>query len=225
LGINQSIIDASNQKKAKTFYFFPSRDKISLDVDWQAYFKQHIYILRGFIYWELVKYLQKNNPNVIGLSEKLFKPTERYLKLAHNFWKTYVDLTGSVTCIYSGQALVTGLSIDHFVPWSYIAHDQLWNLLPTTKSINSSKNDALPDTQKYLDSFANLQYEAFNTIFQSHLTKKADLLDDYVNLFALDLNNIAQIPVITFKDKIKSTIEPMTQIAKNMGFIANWTYK
>ncbi|MDY5576621.1 MAG: HNH endonuclease domain-containing protein [Lachnospiraceae bacterium] len=35
------------------------------------------------------------------------------------------------------------ISIDHFVPWSYVAHDEMWNLNPTTKSINSSKRNNL----------------------------------------------------------------------------------
>lgn len=41
------------------------------------------------------------------------------------------------------------ISIDHFVPWSYVAHDELWNLTPTTRSINSSKSNNLPDWNRY----------------------------------------------------------------------------
>ena len=36
------------------------------------------------------------------------------------------------------------LSIDHFVPHSYISNDELWNLIPMSKSLNSSKNNRLP---------------------------------------------------------------------------------
>lgn len=46
--------------------------------------------------------------------------------------------------IYIGQILTENdISIDHFVPWSYVAHDEMWNLNPTTKSINSSKRNNL----------------------------------------------------------------------------------
>ena len=41
------------------------------------------------------------------------------------------------------------ISVDHFVPWQYVAHDELWNLHPTTKSINSSKSNNLPVWDRY----------------------------------------------------------------------------
>ncbi|MBS5284375.1 MAG: hypothetical protein KHY46_10980 [Clostridiales bacterium] len=36
------------------------------------------------------------------------------------------------------------MSIDHFVPRSYISNDKLWNLPPLRRSLNSSKNNRLP---------------------------------------------------------------------------------
>ncbi|MBE5919975.1 MAG: hypothetical protein E7272_09045 [Pseudobutyrivibrio ruminis] len=32
----------------------------------------------------------------------------------------------------SSRIIVKDISIDHFVPWSYVAHDEMWNLNPTT---------------------------------------------------------------------------------------------
>ena len=34
-------------------------------------------------------------------------------------------------------------SIDHVIPWSYMYHDDLWNLVYTHKSCNSSKSNIL----------------------------------------------------------------------------------
>ncbi|MFO7585650.1 MAG: HNH endonuclease domain-containing protein [Anaerolineales bacterium] len=40
-------------------------------------------------------------------------------------------------------------SLDHFLPWRYVAHDLLWNILPASKSVNSSKSDSLPHLPRY----------------------------------------------------------------------------
>lgn len=96
-------------------------DSIELNCIWVDYLQKHQVILRGFIFWHLVKFMQKNNPNVIGLSEKLPKPAERDLKAANRFWKGYLAENADLTCIYSGQRItVQNLSLDHFLPWSYV---------------------------------------------------------------------------------------------------------
>lgn len=61
--------------------------------------------------------------------------------------------------IYGGNILTEkDISIDHFVPWSYVAHDEMWNLNPTTKSINSSKSNNLPDWDTYFNKLARQEY-------------------------------------------------------------------
>ena len=52
------------------------------------------------------------------------------------------------------------ISIDHFVPWSYVAHDEFWNLSPTTRSINSSKSNNLPKWDIYFPKLSELQFKA-----------------------------------------------------------------
>ncbi|MBU1820590.1 MAG: hypothetical protein KKG00_03635, partial [Bacteroidetes bacterium] len=80
-----------------------SEGAIELNPIWAQYFQKHQGILRGFIYWHLVRFVQKNNPNVIGLTEKLEKPVKRDLNLANRFWKGFITENPEVACIYSGQ--------------------------------------------------------------------------------------------------------------------------
>ena len=40
------------------------------------------------------------------------------------------------------------ISIDHVIPWSFLYSDNLWNLVYTHKSCNSSKSNISPDSQK-----------------------------------------------------------------------------
>lgn len=188
-------------------------DSIELNSIWVEYLQKHQGILRGFIFWHLVKFVQKNNPNVIGLSEKLQKPTERDLKLANRFWKGYIAENPDVTCIYSGQPITfQNLSLDHFLPWSYVVHDQLWNIIPTPKNINSGKNDGLPSFEMYFESFLNVQYDAV----QFYLKKgNIKILEDYSCIFHESLN---EMPLYTFRNVLTKLIVPQLQTAQNLGF-------
>jgi hypothetical protein len=161
--VNSKITELANNNfknnPQKVIYRFVG-DCIELNAVWIDYFQKHQGILRGFIYWHLIKFLQKNNPNVIGLSEKLNKPTQRNLKQANLFWKEYLKETPQVNCIYSGQEItLQNLSLDHFLPWSFVAHDQLWNIIPTPKNVNSAKSDWLPSIELYINDYVYTQFK------------------------------------------------------------------
>ncbi|WP_229598123.1 HNH endonuclease domain-containing protein [Runella aurantiaca] len=188
-------------------------DSIELNSIWVDYLQKHQGILRGFIFWHLVRFLQKNNPNVIGLSEKLQKPTERDLKLANRFWKGYLAENPEMRCIYSGQLITfQNLSLDHFLPWSYVVHDQLWNIIPAPKNINSAKSDRLPSLETYFEGFSTLQYKAV----QFYLKKENQQLpEDYNYLFR---ENLHEMSLETFQDVLRKQITPQWQTAQNLGF-------
>ena len=42
------------------------------------------------------------------------------------------------------------IDVDHFIPWSFLKDDNLWNLVLACPSCNRKKNDKLPDS-KYID--------------------------------------------------------------------------
>src|SRR5688572_11156023 len=114
--VNNRIIELANlyfkDHPELVIYKF-SNDSIELNQIWIDYFQQHQVILRGFINWHLIKFVQKNNPTVIGLSEKLKKPNIRDLKQAYLFWKVYLERQ-SISCIYSGENVtLQNISLDH----------------------------------------------------------------------------------------------------------------
>ncbi len=46
---------------------------------------------------------------------------------------------------YTGEVLnPKDVSVDHVIPWSYMYSDDIWNLVLTSKRINSSKNNQIP---------------------------------------------------------------------------------
>jgi hypothetical protein len=205
------------------YRFTDNRKAIEISDMWFRYLSKHLNVLAGFTEWHLVNFLQKNNPNVPNIPVKLFPPEKRELKNARKYWNIYFNNKEHVYCPYSGKELTKHIySIDHFLPWSFVGHDQLWNLAPTLQEVNSSKSDQLP-SETYLEKFVNLQFDAFHTALnQKSISKK--LLEDYTVLFKRPLNEIHDMSKNRFTEKLKDMIHPQIQVAGNMGFGGGWRY-
>ncbi len=123
---------------------------------------------------------------------------------------------GGVTDIYTGLPVnESDMSLDHFIPWSFVLHDRLWNLAPVSKSVNSSKSDSLPDLNQHLETFCTLQYMAFTTALRHSFSRK--LIEDYLILGqGIDLS--ADVSETLFTEQLKNTIIPLHRIAQNQGF-------
>ncbi len=96
-----------------------------------------------------VRFLQDRNPGVPGIIYKLAPENENGRKLsnAKALWKEVADaLATPIHDIYSGQEIdVRKSDLDHFVPWSFVANDELWDLIPMERRLNSSKSNRLPE--------------------------------------------------------------------------------
>lgn len=219
--VNARVAELAAQSARAPYRFVG--DAIEVQPLWADYLRRHHGILRGFTQWHLVRFLQRHNPNVIGLSEKLEKPAVRVLNTAGKFWKEYLAATPSLTCIYSGRPLTTAdLSLDHFLPWSYVAHDQIWNIIPTQKAVNSAKNNWLPSLDLYFESFAQLQFAGFHFhAAQGH----EKLLEDYHVFFAQSLETLRQQPFEWFRERLARQIIPQLQTAQNLGFAFPFEYR
>lgn len=199
------------------------QESIELHPAWLAYLTQHLAIVRDFALWNLVNYLQRNNPNVPNLAAKLFEPQQRNLNRARTFWRLAWDRLGTVKCIYSDQNVPQqGFSLDHFLPWRFVTHDLLWNIIPTTRAVNSAKSDQFPDLVAYFDDFARLQYQALRAV-AAH--GRDNLLEDYVLLFrTATVAELCALSPDQFRGALYNEIAPQVQIARNMGFVTGWRY-
>lgn len=211
--------------KIKPLYKFSRERKIiNFHPDWVDYFVKHIKILEGFTLWNLCLYLKKHNPNVPNIQEKLFAPIARDLSVARKYWNKYLKNCKEARCIYSNKPFdFSNITIDHFLPWRFVTHDQLWNLLPVSKSINSSKSDNIP-SEIYLANFSKLQFDAFHFAINSS-TISMRVLEDYSTIFNDTIKTIASISEQRFEEVLTESIKPLMQIAINMGFSCDWIYK
>ncbi len=197
---------------------------IKLHPLWADYLQKHYAIIRGWAAWEWLQYMQKCNSNVLNLSEKLFPPQERStLTELKKYWKVVIE-NSPLYCIFSGQQITeVSAPLDHYLPWSFVAHNQLWNLIPTLQRVNSSKSNSLPDASYHQD-FIALQHHGL-TVTHQHLTES--LWNKYTESYVLDLK-ITRREDLLNKEILSKAYQPilesLTSLAKGQGFAVGWKY-
>lgn len=229
--VNPAIINlAKNQFDIKKpLYCFNAEDQqgcnaIILHPDWVEYLEENYTIVRGWVSWEWLNYMQQQNPSIPNVVNKLFMPQQRdSLANQTKYWKTILEHQ-DIKCIYSQVQLNKDeISLDHYLPWSFVAHDQLWNLIPTTKSVNSSKSNNIP-SEKYFYNFVKLQYLGLDIYHQK--VSQSKWLND-VESFVAELkvnqaNDLLNLEILT--NAYEKTIQPLSSLATIQGFSANWVY-
>ncbi len=220
------IITELSQLSNNALYKIDSVNKmITINKNWFDYIYNNQVIVNGWLSFELAHYLQKRNPNVPAIIFKLNAQCRESLGNATKFWNEINNIS-KLNDIYTGKELIKEnfntygeLSIDHFIPWSFVLHDEMWNLIPTFKNINSSKNNKLPQLDLYIDKFCNIQYNAFNIMKSNNAFKHC--IEDYLTInkkIDINLSLHKDITKEEFTDSIKSVIIPLFQIASNQGY-------
>lgn len=230
-------------KDATAFYQFIEDGKtILIGEAWFEYMRSNQVIIEAWIEYSMIYYLQKKNPNVPAIPLKIKAPDKRDLNDATKLWKYYGahkplrDIYINKTFSDETMEQHGSLSLDHFLPWSFVLHDEVWNLLPSFKNINSSKSNDLPSLQVYLKDYCNLQYDLFSFIrdyphSDKTLKDMKKIMEDYLHIMPsgnayhrplkqVEEQNRAwyQMGEDKFKDCLKGTIEPLYQIAYNQGY-------
>ncbi len=190
---------------------------------WQEYLFENYAVLQNFTDLALAKYLEKRNPNVPNIINKLHPQHNRApLSYAKKYFDVYLSQYPAACCIYTQQPLPQAYALDHFIPWSFVAHDELWNLAPIDQSSNSSKSDKLPDLARFLPRLAQLQQEALRanlpklkTCSQGYLVKARDSLTDGLGK---SIDELAAMSLSQFKDCLEQVIYPLYLQAQSLNF-------
>ncbi|MEB3884302.1 hypothetical protein LKE08_12755 [Lyngbya sp. CCY1209] len=139
------------------------------------------------------------------------------------YWKLTLNQHPETRCIYSGEILdYSRFSLDHYLPWSFVAHDQLWNLVPVVPEVNSAKSNNLPSS-RYFYQFVYLQHLGLVTSHDLLAQKK---WEKQIEPFISDLNLSTED--LLDRDRLmnayESAIGPLLGLAKNQGFSQDWVY-
>ncbi len=218
-----------NQERRLMYYFNAingMQTTIVMQEDWVRYIVKNQEIIKGWLEYNMIIYLQRRNPSVPGIADKLYPPEERKLEKVKKYWKL-LHAIHPIQEIYGDIILdEKDISIDHFVPWSYVAHDEFWNLHPTTKSINSSKSNRLPDWDVYFPKLVQLEYFSYEMMWQ-HEQVRAEFMKcakEHLNNEEVRYRIYREgLDREHFQNELKSVIQPVYQSAQNCGF-GNWMY-
>ncbi len=220
-----------NRQQRLLYYFEEYRQlatRIRINEIWIPYLLRNKEIIKGWLQLNLIHYLQRRNPSVPGIADKLTVPTARDIERVRKYWRLIIDIRPDITDIYGHIELSDkAISVDHFVPWQYVAHDELWNLHPTTRSINSSKSNGLPDWNRYFSSLSRLEYisyalskdnpkvsEEFSKISKYHINNEEVSRTLYCD----------GLTETQFSERLENIIYPVYRAAMNNGF-KQWIYE
>jgi hypothetical protein len=197
---------------------------IELDDDWIFFIKSNFAPIFEWSLWNWAKYLQKHNPNIPSILNKLMPPISRESLAKQKFmWDSLIDKS-IIRCIYTNEIIKKNYHLDHFLPWSFVAHNQLWNLIPTSPEINIVKSDSIPNEQ-YVPALAKAHHmmllESKKVIPEKKWCQEISIYTGILNVeHVIDLLDLEKLT-----NRYLKTYNPLIEIATNNGFPGNWTFR
>lgn len=210
---NSNKVRSASQSDSSNVIYQLYKNHIIVNDNWYEYMRLNARTLKEYAFWNLALFVQTRNPLIPDVINKLIKPAKRnsLTYQRNNFWNIYLEEKKDVRCIFTDEALdKSDYHLDHFVPYSFVAHDLIWNLVPINSSFNNSKNNKLPILDEHFEKFFDIQNDALE-LLDKRLKKK--FREEYITIFksyksSKDFN----------KQKLKETIEPLISVASNNGF-------
>lgn len=145
------VVGALYEDFEGTIYDFDLKGAgITLNYSFYEFILKHKTELERLNYYAWAKFLEQiNNDNVlIGVIGKLELATPRRENLSIYREMLRREFEEN-TCFYCGRKLQRVVHVDHFIPWSFVKDDKMWNLVLSCPTCNERKNNRVP-SQDYL---------------------------------------------------------------------------
>lgn len=148
-----NVVGALYGDTQQLFYSFNiAEQRVTLNPLMYEFLCKHKVFVEKVNYFEWARYLERINDeqSTMHLLSKLDESDKRnnlspYRKLLYNEFECH-------KCFYCGRSLnAEKVHVDHFVPWSFIKDDKLWNFVLACPECNLHKKDKLP-VMPYLES-------------------------------------------------------------------------
>lgn len=140
-------------------------------------------------YYSWALFLEKANDDSVldRLLEKLdlATPTRNDLSVYRKVLETEFE---EHNCFYCGKKLTGIVAVDHFIPWSFVKTDNLWNFVLVCPTCNSKKSNMLPKRYQVdrlternraasamPDEFVQKQFQSYDPVRFIRLWKYASL--------------------------------------------------
>ncbi|QKS73064.1 HNH endonuclease [Paenalkalicoccus suaedae] len=132
--------------KGHIYSFDNKKEYLKLTPSFYKFMQKYQKVIMYLANYQLALFLEKFNES--GNTEQLLFKIENVSKRSSldSFYHILLSLYQN-ECFYCGKPVLnrTGNHVDHFIPWSFIQTDQLWNLVIACRRCNTSKNDKLAD--------------------------------------------------------------------------------
>ncbi len=147
-----NVVGALFEDTNRLFYSFSKKEEwLQINPAMYEFICKHKVIIEKVNYYEWARFMEKVNEDsvLIKLLDKLDKSSKRnnlsyYRQILYNEFE-------SRKCFYCGRPLNPDkVDVDHFIPWSFVKDDNIWNLVLACPSCNRKKSDKLP-TEYFLN--------------------------------------------------------------------------
>lgn len=151
--INRYVVGALFEDTNRIIYSFSKKEKkITLTQSSLEFLLKHQTTIFKLVNYELAKFLHDKNPCISQgiVLEEIENITKR--ESLQQYQRMILKNAGN-KCFYTEKELPTttrSIAVDHFVPWSFMHTDELWNFVLTSQSLNSKKGSKLP-SERYLE--------------------------------------------------------------------------
>lgn len=132
-------------------YDYKNKDEfVIFEIDSINELKDYSIILTKLINYKWSQLLEKFNyaPKIANKVNGISNEKLRRNSLNKYKEELLKEYNGKAIDFYTGEEInKKDISIDHVIPWSYMYSDDIWNLVITTKSYNSSKSNIIPNSK------------------------------------------------------------------------------
>ena len=153
--------------------FSESSDRITLSHGAYEFCLRHKMELEKLNYYAWAKFLE--NINEENLLYKVISKLETSLpvrKPLDIFRKILFEEFEQNNCFYCGKKLSSiAIHVDHFIPWSFVKEDKLWNFVLSCPECNINKSDKLP-SKSFITIIHNRNNLLLNTLSTDSFVKQ-----------------------------------------------------
>ena len=198
---------------------------VVLQEAWIPFLMDNYLIIKNWIQYNKIQFLQMINPGVPGIINKLDdeRNNVRYLERVRDLWNAHIEVSNKeIVDIYTGNKLESTFDVDHFIPWSYVAHDEMWNLIPSNASANRSKSNHLPEWDLYFNKMANMEYDLYKSVVEYdsiHKLFEKCYAKNLQSLWAIEELYVKENTEYEFKHKLEAHMYPLYEAARMQGYI------
>lgn len=134
-----------NDFEGKVYSFDLKVDGITISYTAFHFMLKYKTALEKLNYYAWARFLEKTNSDnvLVRVVDKLELATPRRenLSVYRNILRKEFEYNN---CFYCGKKLENNVHVDHFIPWSFIKDDKIWNFVLACPSCNEKKNNRLP---------------------------------------------------------------------------------